>query len=145
LWDQRCTGPGCSRLASACDLDHELEYAKGGSTAERNLSAKSERCHGARHDGWSAVRDPRTGVTTWTSPLGRVYTRLPAWRPHPGLPEGATIPPPRLEVLPEVGSDYPEDRPLWTDRPDQATPPIPRPAPTPRPRATWDDGSPPPF
>lgn len=143
--DLRCSGPGCSSPATSCDLDHELEYAKGGATAARNLGAKSERCHGARHDGWTAVRDPRTGITTWTSPLGRVYTRLPAWRPHPGIPEGATIPPPRLEVLPEAETGYPEDRPLWSEPPAPGTPKATKPRPPTRPKGTWDDGSPPPF
>jgi hypothetical protein len=137
--DLRCTGPGCARTATACDLDHEQRYADGGATAEWNLSAKSPRCHGARHGGWDVVRDPTTGVSTWTSPLGRVYTRLPAWRPPPSLPADVVLGPPVPRAAVPVESDYPTDRPLW---------PAPTPAPAPARRSgglSWDNGDPPPF
>jgi len=159
--DQRCSGPGCSRKATACDLDHEVAYSEGGLTTELNLGAKSRRCHLARHDGWDVVRDPRTGVTTWTSPLGRVYVRLPAWRPLPAVPVGALLPLPRLEKRPDVPTDFPDGRTL---RLSLSEPTAAQEARAPEPNApkrlgpekrspslrgeggsTWDDGQPPPF
>jgi hypothetical protein len=141
--DLRCTGPGCARTATGCDLDHEQTYADGGATAEWNLSAKSPRCHGARHSGWDVVRDRTTGVSTWTSPLGRVYTRLPAWRPPPSLPADVVLGPPVPRPVAPVESHYPSDRPLWP----APTPAVaPKPAPTRRPGGlSWDNGDPPPF
>ncbi len=29
------------------------------------------------HAGWGIVRDPATGITTWTTPTGRTHTRPP--------------------------------------------------------------------
>jgi hypothetical protein len=29
------------------------------------------------HAGWGVVRDPATGITTWTTPTGRTHTRPP--------------------------------------------------------------------
>jgi 5-methylcytosine-specific restriction endonuclease McrA len=145
--DLRCTGPGCPRTASSCDLDHEVEYAQGGPTSEPNLSAKSPRCHRAKHNGWTADRDRTTGSTTWTSPDGSTFTRRPAWRPHPWHPEVVLPPLPRLQQLPEAETDYPLDRPLWIPprlperpKPAASTPARPKPA-----GRSWDDGGPPPF
>jgi len=81
LRDQHCTGIGCSQPAGHCDLDHELAHPAG-PTAAWNLSAKSARCHRAKHAGWTVTRHhpgPQHGQTTWTSPLGHSYTRLSAW------------------------------------------------------------------
>ena len=144
LRDLRCTGPGCSRTATACDLDHETEYARGGLTDASNLSLKSRRCHVARHDGWEVVRDSVTGISTWTSPLGRVYTRLPAWRPPARLPDAVLgHPVPRAPVT--ARTEYPEDRPLWP-APPPVTPTKPAPATPARAGGLgWDDGTPPPF
>ena len=142
--DQRCTGPGCRRPARACDLDHEWEFSQGGPTNERNLNAKSRRCHLARHNGWTAVRDPSTSISRWTSPDGSVYVRLPAWVPHhshePVVRLGL-----RVSEPPVARSDYSEDRPLW--RPPVAAPRSTTPMPMPKPTSGgrgWDH-TPPPF
>jgi len=84
LRDQHCTGIGCSQPARRCHHDHETPYPEG-TTAAWNLSAKSARCHRAKHAGWTVVRHdqgPLHGHTTWTSPLGHSYRRLGAWT-HP--------------------------------------------------------------
>jgi hypothetical protein len=83
LRDQTCTGIGCSLPAARCHKDHEIAYPQG-HTAEWNLSAKSARCHRAKHAGWTVTRHgpgPQHGMTTWTSPLGHSYTRLSSWDP----------------------------------------------------------------
>jgi hypothetical protein len=141
--DVCCPGPGCRRPAESCELDHEEEFSKGGLTAEWSLRPLSTRCHHARHGGWTADRDPDTGITTWTSPLGRTYTRLPFWDPPRYVPEGTQLSAPRLEQLPTAESDFPLDRPLWTEPVAPTTRPA-RLAPRPS-GATWGDEGPPPF
>jgi hypothetical protein len=144
--DQRCTGPGCRRAARDCDLDHERQFSQGGATSEPNLNAKSRRCHLARHHGWTAVRDTRTSISTWTSPDGSVYVRLPAWVPHrshePVVALGL-----KANELPTTTSDYLEDRPLWRPPVKAAPRPTSSPLPAPRPQSSgqgWSD-APPPF
>jgi len=93
LRDQQCTGPGCSRTAGQCHLDHEQPYPQG-PTAAWNLSAKSARCHRAKHTGWTTERHgpgPQHGQTTWTSPLGHHYTRLSPWTHLPAKPSKPSL------------------------------------------------------
>jgi hypothetical protein len=81
LRDQRCIGIGCSLPAWRCHLDHEIPYPQG-PTAAFDLSAKSARCHRAKHDGWTVTRPhegPDSRTITWTSPLGHSYTRPSRW------------------------------------------------------------------
>ena len=113
--DVRCTGPGCRRQARLCDLDHEIPRHDNGPTAEWNLSAKSLRCHLARHHGWTADRDPTTGVTTWNSPTGDTYTRRSTWTRHKQHPCVVSISPQPLQ-LPTADTDHPTDGPLWRPR-----------------------------
>lgn len=82
--DRWCTGPGCS--STRCHRDHLTPYPEG-LTSVGNLGLKSERCHAAKHNGWTMVRHP-DGSVTWTSPLGRTYRRP---SPH--------VPPPRVGPL----------------------------------------------
>jgi hypothetical protein len=139
--DQRCTGPGCRRLARLCHLDHELEHGRGGPTSEPNLSAKSARCHQAKHSGWTVVRDRETGISTWTSPDGETYTRQPAWvrhRTHPAVARlGLTV-----TELPAVESFADRDLPLWQPPRNEVRPVVTR-----KPRSWSDDWDPtdPPF
>ncbi|HUR51273.1 MAG TPA: DUF222 domain-containing protein [Mycobacteriales bacterium] len=81
--DLRCTGVGCRMPASRCELDHLVAIAEGGQTAVWSLALKSPRCHHARHEGWSSVRDESDGSTAWISPLGGEYRRRSPWRPPP--------------------------------------------------------------
>jgi hypothetical protein len=144
--DQRCTGPGCRRAARDCDLDHEQEFSRGGATSEPNLNAKSRRCHLARHNGWTCHRDPRTSISTWTSPDGSVYVRRPAWVSHRSHEPVVTVGL-RSNELPSAASDYPEERPLWRPPFSAAPRPTSPPLPEPRPESSghgWSD-APPPF
>ena len=111
--DRRCVFPGCRVAPHRGDIDHTLDYAKGGTTVDGNLAAAC----GPDHDlktkhGWTA-RQTRPGHVTWTSPLGHTYTRTPppgpdqalTPMPNPGRPEHDII----LGYQPD--SDHDTDRP----------------------------------
>jgi hypothetical protein len=94
---------GCDTPAERCDLDHITPYKhktknnngnnkdrssgngqgtgptdSPGQTRAQNLQPLCRRHHLLKtHAGWDVIRDPRTGVTTWTTPTGRTHTRPP--------------------------------------------------------------------
>ena len=110
LRDRSCTGPGCSRPARVCDLDHRDPWPLGATSAD-NLGALSRRCHNAKtHGGWRLRRD-RDGTTVWTSPLGRTYRRAAPWRPPPAADLHPVEPAPRTHSRPPARLD--RDAPLW--------------------------------
>ena len=74
LRDTRCVGPGCSMPARSCDLEHLQPHPDGETTAD-NLGPASRRCHNAKtYGGWTLQPHP-DGSVTWTSPMGRTFTR----------------------------------------------------------------------
>ncbi|WP_232216017.1 HNH endonuclease signature motif containing protein [Promicromonospora sukumoe] len=87
--DGTCTFVGCDAVAVSCDLDHiePFDYeqdvrhsgeagAVRGQTRADNLHALCRRHHLLKtHAGWGVVRDPNTGITTWTTPSGGTHTR----------------------------------------------------------------------
>jgi hypothetical protein len=87
--DQTCTFLQCERPAHWADLDHidpfdhDLDPATQtpgtpGQTRATNLQPLCRAHHLAKtHHGWTPVRDPATGTTTWTAPTGHTYTRPP--------------------------------------------------------------------
>lgn len=86
--DGRCDGIGCSVPASRCELDHDIAWPDG-DTSPANVVARSQRCHHAKHHGWTPVRT-RT-ATWWTSPGGRTYeVPLRGRRPPPAV-DAATL------------------------------------------------------
>ncbi|WP_022881766.1 HNH endonuclease signature motif containing protein [Gryllotalpicola ginsengisoli] len=71
--DETCTAPGCIRPASSCDIDHRLDWAKGGMTDASNLHALCASDHTLKHKTkWAVSVGPR-GHDYWRSPGGRVY------------------------------------------------------------------------
>jgi hypothetical protein len=120
--DRWCAGVGCS--STRCHRDHLVPYPEG-PTAIGNLGLKSERCHGAKHNGWTMVRHP-DGSVTWTSPLGRIYRR-----PSPHVPPPVVLPP-------ENGPRAPRREWVRADDPD----PLPAPPPLPLIQPTWPDEAP---
>jgi hypothetical protein len=94
--DRTCRFPGCRRRATTCQIDHIRPWDRGGATDADNLHPLCHRHHQLKtHCGWQVSRDPQTGRTTWTSPLGRTYTV----DPEPVLPPESGPPPPE-EPLP---------------------------------------------
>jgi len=77
--DGTCTFPPCNRPARSCDLDHEVPYPHGDTSAE-NLGPKCRRDHRLKHHAGCQARRNRDGTTTWTSPQGREYTNHPPAR-----------------------------------------------------------------
>ncbi|TDD70195.1 HNH endonuclease [Jiangella aurantiaca] len=75
--DKTCRAPGCHRPAIACDLDHIVPFAAGGTTNPDDLQALCATHHKIKHHGhWRVERHP-DGTTTWTSPSGHRYEKPP--------------------------------------------------------------------
>jgi hypothetical protein len=67
-----CVGPGCTRLARDCDLDHAVEWRHGGATDLDNLAPECEHHHQVKTESrWDLRRDP-LGGWFWISPTGYV-------------------------------------------------------------------------
>ncbi|WP_141785588.1 HNH endonuclease signature motif containing protein [Ornithinicoccus hortensis] len=72
--DVFCRAPGCLVPAANCDFDHEVPYAQGGPTSERNGDLKHDPHHQLKTwDVWRTVLDATRRVT-WTTLFGRCYT-----------------------------------------------------------------------
>ncbi len=72
----RCGFPGCPQPAHRCDCDHRTTYRHGGKTIAINLGPLCRQHHNAKtHGHWRVTHDPDTGALTWTSPLGKTYTK----------------------------------------------------------------------
>jgi hypothetical protein len=72
LRDGTCRSPGCGIPAKRCDLDHTIDWARGGRTSSRNLGHLSERHHTRKHASKWRVEQRADGIFTWTSPTGFV-------------------------------------------------------------------------
>ena len=72
LRDVTCRHPGCGRPAKRCDIDHTIDWAKGGTTSVRNLAHLSRRHHTLKHRTRWKVEHRPDGVIRWTSPTGFV-------------------------------------------------------------------------
>jgi hypothetical protein len=105
--DETCGFLQCDRQARWSDLDHIVPFdhdldpksqppGTPGQTRAQNLQPLCRAHHLAKtHHGWTPVRDPATGITTWTAPTGHTYTRPPttvADPTHGPEPTGITGP-----------------------------------------------------
>lgn len=72
LRDVTCRHPGCGRPAKRCDIDHTIDWAKGGTTSVRNLAHLSRRHHTLKHRTRWKVEQRPDGTIRWTSPTGFV-------------------------------------------------------------------------
>jgi hypothetical protein len=85
--DRRCGFPGCRVPSHRTDVDHVVDYAKGGPTVDANLVHLCRPDHELKtKHGWR-VDLVAPGRLRWTSPLGHVYER-----PAPRGPAGARPP-----------------------------------------------------
>ena len=134
LRDVRCAGPGCGSTRN--HRDHLQPWPEG-PTAAWNLGPLSARCHAAKHTNWILVRHP-DGSITWTSPLGRTYTRPSPHAPPPRVDPDAQPPPLRPPPVGQV--------PRWVTAADPPAPSTPQAdpdgEPTPPPLPPEDDEPP---
>ncbi len=68
-----CVFPGCRMPARDSDLDHTVEYSKGGRTHPHNLGPLCRYHHRLRHEAGWRIEQPTPGRFVWTSPLGHTY------------------------------------------------------------------------
>lgn len=106
--DGTCRFPGCGVPAREADVDHTIDWARGGRTRLDNLAALCEPHHVLKHHSPWRVRQRGGGVLEWTSPAGHTYTDRPATGvafryefPDPGPRPGA---PPGRDAAAERGS-----------------------------------------
>ena len=72
-----CVMGGCRISAVHADLDHTIDWAKGGPTETFNLDPTCRHDHRIKHQcGWTYTRLPN-GHHQWTSRLGHTYTNKP--------------------------------------------------------------------
>ena len=75
--DRVCRAPGCVVPATTCDLDHDIPWPMGVTSAD-NLTAKHRRHHQLKTVGlWSSRHDPTMDALTWTTLAGRSYRTDP--------------------------------------------------------------------
>jgi hypothetical protein len=89
-----CTFPGCRTAAHRCELDHIVDWDRGGSTGVANLQPLCTSHHTIKHaTRWRVAADGGGGVT-WTSPGGQVATTPPRvpWRVPATEPIGESPP-----------------------------------------------------
>ncbi|MGP6175176.1 HNH endonuclease signature motif containing protein [Corynebacterium sp. A21] len=76
--DGTCRFPGCTVSADRCDVEHCLEYDKGGATAAYNCAMLCRHHHNMKTDGrFSYELDPETGEAVFTFVDGTVIATLP--------------------------------------------------------------------
>ncbi|MDQ4489150.1 DUF222 domain-containing protein [Sinomonas sp. ASV486] len=78
LRDANCRFPACDRPSAHTEVDHTLEWARGGSTELTNLALLCPEHHRLKTIGvWNAEQGSHGGTITWTSPLGRTHVTTP--------------------------------------------------------------------
>ncbi len=68
-----CMHPSCRRPATNCEMDHSIDYAKGGPTEVHNLGPGCGRDHDLKTNGGWRLVQPRPGMYVWTSRHGHTY------------------------------------------------------------------------
>ncbi|MCC9175806.1 HNH endonuclease [Arthrobacter sp. zg-Y179] len=75
--DGTCRFPGCRVSTANADIDHTIDWARGGPTDHGNLEHLCRRHHRFKTLGFWKAWQPVPGVIEWTSPTGRVYRTEP--------------------------------------------------------------------
>ncbi|MFF2486609.1 DUF222 domain-containing protein [Microbacterium sp. NPDC058062] len=75
--DERCRFPGCPHRPTRSDIDHTIDRALGGETADDNLAHLCRRHHTLKHATTWRVRQTGNGTLEWTSPAQRRYPDKP--------------------------------------------------------------------
>jgi len=70
--DRSCRAPGCRRRAARCELDHRIEWSRGGPSHRGNLDARCNHHHRFRGQPGHTINRTDHGIR-WTTPNGRSY------------------------------------------------------------------------
>lgn len=95
--DQHCRFPGCRMPLNFCEIDHTIEWSRGGPTSTSNLAHLCKRHHMLKHPDladdlrWQVTQQPG-GTLIWKSPTGRHHADHPEHAGSPRFAE-ATDPP----------------------------------------------------
>jgi hypothetical protein len=71
--DRACMAPGCRRPARRCDIDHTVDWVKGGKTVHCNLGLLCRLHHLFKHASGCELEQPTSGVFLWRTPAGMHY------------------------------------------------------------------------
>jgi hypothetical protein len=72
-----CATPGCDTPAVTSDMEHRIEYEKGGTTSESNIDPGGRHCHRVKQQpDWTVIKTS-PHETIWTGPSGRPRTVHP--------------------------------------------------------------------
>ncbi|MCC9146533.1 MULTISPECIES: HNH endonuclease signature motif containing protein [unclassified Arthrobacter] len=100
--DGTCRFPGCRVSTASSDIDHTVDWSRGGPTDHGNLEHLCRRHHRFKTLGYWKACQPTPGVIEWTSPTGRVYRTEPFLELGP-VKQGASVgspSPPTPEAVP---------------------------------------------
>ncbi len=75
--NRTCTAPGCRIPSTNCDLDHSVDWVRGGATDESNLDPKCRLHHRFKHESGAQVATLAPGVVAWHTPRGLQYVSAP--------------------------------------------------------------------
>jgi hypothetical protein len=76
--NRTCTAPGCRIPARGCDLDHTIDWARGGGSTEGNLGPSCRRHHRLKHESGATVWQLDPGdAFVWTTRRGMQYLTKP--------------------------------------------------------------------
>ena len=75
--DGTCRFPGCRVSTATSEIDHTIDWGKGGDTHHGNLAHLCRRHHRFKTLGFWKASQPTPGIMEWTSPGGRVYRTEP--------------------------------------------------------------------
>jgi hypothetical protein len=93
--NRTCIAPGCRRPSTGCDLDHTIDWARGGETATGNLAPQCRLHHRFKHTSGAELIQSAPGYFGWTTPRGLQY----ATRPDPPMLDERELPEPRTSRL----------------------------------------------
>lgn len=78
--DASCRWVGCTMPAHMCDVDHTVDYARGGPTTLENLGHLCRNHHLLKHHGGWRLKQNAHGDYELRTPTGRTYRTEPASR-----------------------------------------------------------------
>jgi hypothetical protein len=122
--DRRCRFPGCRARATRCDLDHNLPWPHGTTSAD-NLCCLCRHHHRLSHQapGWT-MRRLHDGGLQWTTPSGQKLTTYPPRYGTDDHPPPTDPPPTPSTQQPRTLRERVIGRPRAPGEPDDDPPPF---------------------